>query len=112
TALGDRLDALPLKVRETKRFTFGLYRGLAFGVVLYPGGGADVYLEGAVNRHAQLSRDHRGPRAVLNALDRLSGSYAGQIDATSQELAIAEGQLRDHEARIGRCFTHDAYLSE
>ena len=110
--LGRRLDALPEKVRETRRFAFGQYRGLAFGLVLYPGGAADVFLEGAVNRHGQLSRDHQGPRAVLNALDRLSGSYAGQIDTTRQELAIAEGQLRDHEARIGRAFTHDAYLAE
>ena len=111
-ALGDRLDALPEKVRETRRFAFGQYRGLAFGLVLYPGGGADVYLEGAATRHGQLSRDHQGPRAVLNALDRLSGSYAGQIDTTRQELAIAEGQHRDHEARIGRAFTHDGYLAE
>ena len=29
-----------------------------------------------------------------------------------QDLAIAEGQLRDHEARLGRPFAHDAYLAE
>jgi hypothetical protein len=73
TALGDRLDALPEKVRETRRFAFGQYRGLAFGLVLYPGGAAEVYLEGVANRHGQLSREHQGPRAVLNALDRLVG---------------------------------------
>jgi N12 class adenine-specific DNA methylase len=111
-ALGDRLDALPEKVRETRRFAFGQFRGLAFGVVLYPGGGADVYLEGALNRHGQLSREHQGPRAVLNALGRLADGYAGQIESTRQELAIAEGQLRDHEARSGRTFIHDAYQAE
>ena len=60
-----------------------------------------------------LSRDHHGPRAVLNALDRLADSYA-RPDATPrrQDLAIAEGQLRDYEARLGRPFPHDAYLAE
>jgi N12 class adenine-specific DNA methylase/predicted RNA methylase len=111
-ALDDRLDALPLKVRETRRFAFGQYRGLAFGLVLYPSDGADVYLEGALNRHAQLSRDHHGPRAVVNALNRLVASYGTQIDTARQELAIAENQLRDHQARNGRPFTHAAYQDE
>ena len=111
-ALGRRLDALPETVRETKRFPLGRYRGLAFGLVLHPGGAADVYLEGAATRHGMLSRDHRGPRAVLNALDRLAGGYQAQCEAARQDLAIAEGQLRDHEARIGRPFPHDAYRAE
>jgi hypothetical protein len=110
--LSDRLDTLPEKVRETRRFPLGRYRGLAFGIVLYPGDAADIYLEGAANRHGQLSRDHRGPRAVLNGLDRLASSYEGKCENTRSELAIAQGQLRDHEARIGRSFAHDDYLKE
>ena len=74
--LGRRLDALPEKVRETSRFPLGRYRGLAFGMVLHPVGAADVYLEGPSPATRMLSREHRGPRAVLNALDRLAGSYA------------------------------------
>ena len=111
-ALGHRLDALPEKVRESSRFPLGQYRGLAFGLVLYPGGAAEIFLEGAATRHGLLSRDHRGPRAVLNALDRLADSYPGQCDATTQDLAIAQGQLRDYDARRGRPFAHDAYLAE
>ena len=111
-ALGRRLDALPEWVRETGRHPLGRYRGLAFGLVLHPGGAAEVFLEGAATRHGMLSRDHRGPRAVLNALDRLAGSYLDRCDDARQELAIAGGQLRDHEARIGRPFPHDAYLAE
>ena len=111
-ALGRRLDALPETVRETKRFPLGRYRGLAFGLVLHPGGAAEVFLEGAATRHGMLSRDHRGPRAVLNALDRLAGGYPGQCETARQDLAIAEGQLHDHEARIGRPFLHDAYRAE
>ena len=49
---------------------------------------------------------------MLNALDRLADTYQGQIDTTRQDLAIAEGQLRDHQARLGRAFAHDAYLAE
>ena len=111
-ALGRRLDALPETVRETGRFPLGRYRGLAFGLVLHPGGSAEVFLEGAATRHGQLSREHRGPRAVLNALDRLAGGYRDRCEAARQDLAIAEGQLRDHEARIGRPFPHDAYRAE
>jgi len=111
-ALGRRLDALPETVRETGRFPIGRYRGLAFGLVLHPGGAAEVSFEGVVTSHGMLSRDHRGPRAVLNALDRLAGSYRGQCDAARQDLAIAEGQFRDHEARIGRPFPHDGYRAE
>ena len=110
--LGHRLDALPDTVRETKRFPIGQYRGLTFGLVLHPGGAGEVFLEGAVTRHGLLSRDHRGPRAVLNALDRLVGSYPDQCDSTRQDLEIARNQLRDHEARLGRAFPHDAYLAE
>jgi N12 class adenine-specific DNA methylase len=111
-ALGRRLDTLPVKLRETVRFPLGKYRGLAFGLLLHPNGSAEVFLEGSATRHGLLSRDHRGPRAVLNAIERLAGSYEEQCDATRQDLAIAEGQHRDHEARIGRPFPHDAYLAE
>ena len=58
--------------------------------MLHPDGAAEVFLEGAATRHGMLSRDHRGPRAVLNALDRLAGSYQGQCDATAADLAIAQ----------------------
>ncbi|MHC5542238.1 hypothetical protein ACYOEI_28785, partial [Singulisphaera rosea] len=54
---------------------------------------------------------HRGPRAVLNALARLADSYPDHCAATQQDLAIAEGQRRDYEARIGHLFPHDAYLA-
>jgi hypothetical protein len=110
--LGRRIDALPEKPRESKAYPIGRYRGLAFGLVLHPNGAAEVFLEGAATRHAMLSRDHQGPRAVINALDRLAGSYQGQCDATAADLAIAKAQQRDYEARLGRAFPHDAYLAE
>ena len=110
--LGRRLDALPEKVHEHTVIPVGRYRGLGFGLVLHAGGAAEVFLEGQTARHALLSRDHRGPRAVLNALERIADGYRGQIDNAAQDLAIAKGQLRDHQARLGKPFPHDGYLSE
>src|SRR5581483_4034281 len=63
-------------------------------------------------RHTGLSREHQGPRAVLNALERLGGAYGSECVGTRQELAIAESQLRDYQARLGKPFSDEAYLSE
>ena len=110
--LGGKLDALPKNVRETTRIPLGTYRGLRFGIVLHPQFPPDVYLEGATTRQTTLSRDHQGPRAVLNALERLANGYGSECDRVRQDLAIAESQLRDYQARLGKPFPHDAYLSE
>ena len=59
-----------------------------------------------------LSREHQGPRAVLNAVDRLASNYGTECIRVQQALAIAEAQLRDYQARLGKPFTLDAYLSE
>ena len=110
--LGGKLDGLPKNVRETTRIPLGTYRGLRFGVVLHPQFPPDVYLEGAITRHSTLSREHQGPRAVLNALERLASAYGSECIRIRQDLAIAESQLRDYQARLGKPFLHDAYLSE
>jgi len=110
--LGHRLKSLPENVHETRRVPLGSYRGLAFGIVLHPLGAPDAYLEGAILRHTSLSRDSHGPRAVLNALDRLAGGYEGQAASARQDLAIAKAQLRDYEARLGQPFAHEGYLAE
>ena len=111
-ALGHRLDALPDRVRQTESFPIGRYCGLAFGLILHVGGAGEIFLEGAATRRGLLSRDHRGPRAVLNALDRLAEGYPGECGATRRELTVARDQLRDHTARLGRPFIHDAYTAE
>jgi hypothetical protein len=90
----------------------GTYRGLRFGLVLHPQFPASVYLEGAIARQSALSREHQGPRAVLNALERLAGGYGSECDRIRQDLAIAESQLRDYQARLGKPFLHERYLSE
>jgi hypothetical protein len=110
--LGGKLDALPKKVRETARIPLGNYRGLGFGIVLHSQFAPEIYLEGATTRMATLSREHRGPRAVLNALERLADGYGTECDRVQRDLGIAQSQLRDYKARLCKPFPHDAHLAE
>jgi hypothetical protein len=110
--LGGKLDGLPHHTMERTRIPLGTYRGLQFGLVIHPTFPPDVYLEGSTIRQSTLSRDHQGPRAVLNALERLANGYESETDRVGKDLAIAEAQLRDYQARIGKPFTLDAYLAE
>jgi len=81
-------------------------------MVLHPQFPPDVYLEGAITRRDTLSREHQGPRAVLNALERLATGYGSECVRVRQDLSIAESQLRDYQARLGKPFAHEVYLSE
>ncbi|MCZ2340449.1 MAG: DEAD/DEAH box helicase family protein [Bacteroidales bacterium] len=110
--LGKKLDALPFSVREPTRVPIGTYRGLAFGVIVHPHCPPDVYLEGAMTRNSSLSKEHQGPRAVLNALERIVTGYATEAVRVRQDLAIAKSQLRDYQNRLGKPFQNEAYLSE
>ena len=110
--LGGVLDSLPLSVYEKRYFPLGTYRGLKFGIELNPNWSPAVVLEGAVNRHDALSRDSHGPRAVLNAVERIAGSYGGERKRTEQDLEVAQNQLRGYESRIGQPFEHEGYLKE
>jgi len=112
SVLAERLDFLPRNVRDTTRVPLGTYRGLRFGLVLHPQFPADVYLEGAITRQSGLHRDHQGPRAVLNALERLANGYGSEIARVRQDLGIAESQLRDYRDRLGKPFQHEKYLSQ
>ena len=110
--LASKLESLPAGIRDTTRVPLGIYRGLRFGLVLHPQFPADVYLEGSITRQYTLSRDHQGPRAVLNALERLATGYASESARVRQDLSIAESQLRDYQARLGKPFVHETYLAE
>ena len=70
-----------------------------------------VYLEGVTKRGDTLSREHHGPRAVLNAVERLANGFTASCDSVKQDLAVAEGQRRDYQASLGKPFVHEAYLS-
>jgi hypothetical protein len=110
--LAHHLDALPQHVPEQQRIPLGLYRGLRFGLVLHPQFPPHVYVEGAAVRQSMLSREHHGPRAVLNAVERVAGAYGEDRERVRQDLAVAETQLRDYEARLGTPFLHDTILSD
>ena len=97
---------------ERTRIPLGTYRGLRFGLVTPSDLPARVYLEGSTPRQTTLSRDHQGPRAVLNALERLANGYGSETDRVRQDLTIAKAQLRDYQARLGKPFTLDSYLAE
>src|SRR5258708_11658800 len=64
-----------------------------------------------MTRLSTLSRDHQGPRAVVNALERLATGYGSELVRVRQDLAIAESQLRDYRERLGKPFAHEHYLS-
>ena len=110
--LGATLDALPKHVRETTRVPLGIFHGLRFGIVMHSQFPPEVYLEGATTFQTMLSREHQGPRAVLNGLERLAGEYRSECDRVRQNIVIAEAQLRDYGARLGKPFTLNAYLLE
>ncbi len=110
--LGNALDRLPDQVDRRRQFPVGKFRGLTFGIERHPGGHADVYLEGEGYRSAQLWRDSQGPRAVMNALNRLATSYDEQIAAAGKDLTLARSQFADFEARLGKPFKHTAYTEE
>jgi N12 class adenine-specific DNA methylase len=111
-ALALRLKTLPALVPQTHTVPLGVARGLTFGLVLHPQGAPEVYVAGALTRYVQLSRDFHGSRAVLNAVERLIGSAATEHEKTARDLGIAQGQLRDYEARLGAGFAHAGYLNE
>jgi hypothetical protein len=107
-----RLQALPALVPQTHTVPLGVSRGLTFSLVLHPHGAPDICVEGALTRVSQLPRDFHGPRAILNAVERLIGSYATEREKTVRDLGIAQGQRRDYEARLGAAFAHTGYLDE
>jgi hypothetical protein len=80
--------------------------------VLHPQSTPDVCVEGATARYSTLSRDSHDPRAILNAVERVIGSYEAEREKTKRDLDIAEGQQRDYQARLGGEFAHEPYLEE
>lgn len=110
--LKELLETLPQHVRELRRFALGVYRGLRFGLVRHPQFPPELYLEGATTLRDTLNRDHHGPRAILNAAERLVNFYSTECARIRQDLTVAEAQHRDYQARLGKPFLHESYLSE
>jgi hypothetical protein len=111
-SLEGQLDALPLLVTQPTRVELGTYKGLKFGVVLHSQVPPDVFVEGSAMRITSLSREHQGPRAVLNAVERLISGYGPEAQRIGEDLAIAQSQLRDYQERLGAPFAHEKYQVE
>jgi hypothetical protein len=110
--IGDRMNRMPDKVDKAYNTKLGKHRGLEAGIILHPLGGTEVYLDGAVRCREQLIRDNPGPRAVLNALERVADGYESDIRHLKAEIAVKQGQFKDFESRLGREFEHESYRSE
>jgi hypothetical protein len=111
-ALEARLKGTSMTPWRHERMELGMYRGLKFGLDLAPHERPAVYVEGAVKRFDSLSRDHHGPRAIMNAVARLVDGYEGEKARAAKELEISRGQLRDYQGRVGGVSQHEAYLEE
>jgi hypothetical protein len=111
-ALSQALGRLPLDVLATTRVPLGTYRGLSFGLVRRPQFSPDLYLEGKAVRQSMLARDHAGPRAILNELERIADSYNTACAGVRRDLTVAEGQLRDYRANLGRPFGLEGYIAD
>ena len=109
TPLGKALEQVP--DISDRRFPIGKFRGLTFGIE-YRWNNAEIYLAGESELRAQLSKEARGPRAVLNALGRIAASYDERILSNEKELELARNQLGDYQMRQGRPFLHGKYLEE
>jgi hypothetical protein len=118
----ERADAIAVLVRRLERMSetmqgrgrveLGVYRGLRFGLMVDPRSPPAVYLQGQCVRESDLLRDHQGPRAIVNALDRLANSYESDCRRLQEDLAVAEGQLRDYRRRLGLPFPHESFVTE
>jgi hypothetical protein len=107
-----RLKGTSMNPWRRESVALGMYRGLKFGLDLSPHEKPAVYVEGAVTRFEPLSRDHHGPRAIMNAVARLVDGYEGERARSAKDLEISRGQLRDYQGRVGGAFQHGAYLEE
>lgn len=110
--LARALESVPQHVRAPTRVPLGTYHGLRFGLHLHPGQPPDLELLGQATRDTRLSRDHHGPRAILNALDRLASEYRIECQQLQQRLNLAQSQLQDYQSRLGNLFAHESYLDE
>lgn len=108
--LGKRLESLPLS--RSGKVPLGGYCGLEAGLTFLADQPVELYLQGQTLRTARFSRDLPGPRALLNAMERLAAGYGEQIEKAQRDLALCESQLKDYGERIGKKFEFETYVSE
>jgi N12 class adenine-specific DNA methylase len=107
--LAESLKQVPEFIGAPIRIDLGKFHGLTFGLDLSPSGPRELRLSGATTRRTTLSRDATGPRAILNALNRMAASYREQSSITDGEIQLARQQLHDYQVRLGALFPHQAH---
>lgn len=110
--VGDALDRLPITTDNYQKLPMGDYKGLRFGLMLHRDSAPEVFLEGKLQHCERLSREHQGPRALLNALERLCREMPEAMRQTNEELVLSEKQLRDYASKLNQPFTYDGYRAE
>lgn len=110
--VGDALDRLPITTDNYQKLSMGDYKGLRFGLILHRDSAREVFLEGKLLHCERLGCEHQGPRAVLNALERLCRELPEATRQTKEELALSEKQLQDYASKLNQPFTYDSYRAE
>ena len=110
SALEVKLKGVSMNPWRYKCVELGMYRGLKFSLDLSPHENPAVCVEGAVTRFEPLSREHRGPRAIMNAVARLVDSYGderaqsrkrpGNLPGTITGLSESDRRQHSSMARI------------
>lgn len=109
--IGNKLNSIPAEVSQARPFKLGTYHGLEYGIIVHPLGHTDAYVKGHISRLTTL-RDNPGPRAILNAAERLIDGYSSERDDVRADIAVKEGQLRDYQSRIGAEFSYSGYMNQ
>jgi len=101
--LGERLTALP-KQWWTTAVSRGRLPRLEVQPVPLCLSHARNLRRGSSVHPAGLPLPRRWPQAVLNAVERTVAAMPRRSQKTTRDLEIAQGQLRDYEARLGGMF--------
>ena len=99
-----QLQQLPPLVTTPIPVCLGTYLGLQVTLTLHPYALPEVSLTGQATVRAALTRRATGPRAILNAAQRLAGEYESRCLVLAQDIRVQERQLQDYTAQLGKPF--------
>ena len=88
--LATRLKSASRRCLRVSQCDAGAVSGLAVWPVPVAVGSPEVFVEGVITRMTPLSRDHHGPRAILNAVERIIDAYDAECDRARHDLTIAQ----------------------
>lgn len=110
--LGNRLKSFSARQPRSRKLTLGTKCGLRFGVTADTDSRVSVFVDGATSMTRRLAGGTPGPRAVLNALDRIIEELPQRAEKVRVDIAQARKHLEDYRDRVGTPFEYEAYFSE